>query len=149
VNTPAERSGDAATPESIIRIAYEMISGRAGVLRDWDRWRALHAPGARLIPIEAAADGSRIARVMTPEEFITSRSAFFADHHFYEWETDRQALQYGRLVHVWSSYEAAEEPDGPRIRKGVNSFQLWDDGARWWILSVSWDAVEALEVSNS
>jgi len=26
----------------------------------------------------------------------------------------------------------------------VNSIQLWNDGARWWILSVLWDAVAAL-----
>jgi len=26
----------------------------------------------------------------------------------------------------------------------VNSIQLWDDGTRFWILSVAWDAVEAL-----
>jgi len=136
---------DTTTPETIIHIAYALISGRASEPRDWDRWRALHAAGARLIPIEISDDGARVARVMTPDEFIASRSEFFSRQNFFEWETAREELRYGSLVHVWSSYEAANEPGGNPIRRGVNSIQLWHDGARWWILSVAWDAVEALE----
>ena len=140
---------DTATPGSIINAAYDLISGRAGELRDWSHWRLLHAPQARLIPIEPDGKGNRVAKVMSPEEFITSRSAFFQDHHFYEWETGRQELRYGQLLHAWSSYEAAEEPNGERIRKGVNSFQLWHDDRRWWIISCAWDGVEALLQAKS
>lgn len=135
---------DAESSESIIHTAYALISGRAGDTRDWKRWKSLHAPGARLIPIEAIDEGLRIPRVMTPDEFIASRSPFFAKEDFYEWETSRQEFRCGQLVHVWSNYEAAREPDGKPIRRGVNSIQLWDDGTRYWILSVAWDAVEAL-----
>jgi hypothetical protein len=131
--------------ESIVRTMYALISGRTSELRDWARWRELNAPGARMIAIEKAADASRIARVMSPDEFIESRSQFFLKEDFFEWETDREERRYGDLVHVWSSYEAAHEPAGPIIRKGVNSIQLWHDGTRWWILTVAWDAVEALE----
>jgi len=136
---------DAESSESIIHTAYALISGRMNEPRDWDRWRTLHAPGARLIPIEAPEGGPRKPNVMTPDEFIASRSKFFAKEDFYEWETGREEFRYGQLVHVWSSYEAAREPHGTPIRKGVNSIQLWDDGTRYWILSVAWDAVEALE----
>jgi hypothetical protein len=82
---------------------------------------------------------------MTPDEFIASRSVFFAKEDFYEWETSREEFRCGQLVHVWSNYSAAREPGGALIRKGVNSIQLWDDGTRYWILSVAWDAVEALK----
>lgn len=135
---------DTATPQAIIRAAYALLSGRASERRDWNRWRALHAPGARLIPIEVNDDGARVARVMTPDEYIASRAAFFSQHDFFEWETGREELRYGSLVHAWSSYEAAHEPRGRPIRRGVNSIQLWHDGARWWIVSVAWDAVEAV-----
>jgi hypothetical protein len=144
MNEPPAHSGDTATPESIIRTLYGLLSGRASEPRDWERWRALHAPGARLIPIEAGDGGVPVARVMTPDEYIASRSPFFAQADFFEWETDRRELRFGRLVHVWSGYEAAYEPGGNPIRRGVNSIQLWNDGARWWILSVAWDAVEAM-----
>ncbi len=144
MNEKHEWDSDAATTESTIRTSYELLSGKAHEPRDWDRWRALHAPGARLIPIETGPQGGRTARVMTPDEFIASRTPFLSQNDFYEWETERQELRYGTLVHVWSSYEAAHERGGPLIRKGVNSIQLWDDGMRWWILSISWDTVEAI-----
>ena len=136
---------EAESVESVISRTYALISGRTTEPRDWSAWKALHAPDARLIPIENAEDGSRIARTMTPDEFAESRSKFFLQHDFFEWETAREERRYGRLAHVWSTYEAAHEPGGRVIRKGVNSFQLWNDGNRWWILSAAWDAVEALE----
>lgn len=81
---------------------------------------------------------------MTPDEYIASRSPFFAENDFYEWETAREEHRFGTLAHVWSSYEAGHSPDGPVIRRGVNSIQLSNDGARWWILSEAWDTVEAM-----
>jgi hypothetical protein len=143
------RHDDSATLEAIIRTDYELISGRASEPRDWDRWRALLAPGARLIPIELADDGTRVPRVMTPDEYIVSRRLLLSQQDFFEWETGREELRFGSLAHVWSSYEAAHEPGGRPIRKGVNSIQLWHDGARWWILSVAWDAVEAITTLQS
>ena len=131
--------------DSIVEKMYAVISGRTTDERDWDALRTLYAPGARLIPIEKNPDGSSIARVMTVEEFITSRSAFFRQHDFYEWETAREERRYGRLVQLWSTYEAAAEPGGAPIRKGVNSIQLWHDDKRWWILTCAWDAIEALD----
>ena len=135
---------DSSSSESIIHTAYALISGRAGEPRDWDRWKSLHAPGARLIPIEAPEGGPQKPNVMTPDQYVASRSPFFEQENFFEWETSREELRCGQLVHVWSSYEAAREPNGTPIRRGVNSIQLWDDGTRYWILSVAWDAVEAL-----
>ena len=133
------------TVESVIATMYQLISGRTTEARDWNAWKALHAEGARLIPIERAEDGSRVPNIMTPDEFAESRSKFFLQHDFFEWETAREERRYGQLAHVWSTYEAAHEPGGRIIRKGVNSFQLWNDGNRWWILTAAWDAVEALE----
>jgi hypothetical protein len=138
---------EVATTEAIIRIAYRLLSGRAAEPRQWDRWRALFAPGARLIPLETGPDGMVIARVMTPEEYIESRTPFFSQHDFFEWETDREELGSGRLAHVWSSYQAAHAPGGRAIRRGVNSVQLWHDGMRWWILSIAWDAAAAAEAA--
>ena len=140
---------DSSSSESIIHTAYELISGRAGEPRDWARWLSLHAAGARLIPIGTADGGPRIPNVMTPAEFIESRSRIFEKEDFYEWETARKEFRFGQLVHVWSSYEAAREPGGAAIRKGVNSIQLWDDGSRYWILSVAWDAAEAVTAATT
>jgi hypothetical protein len=144
MNHRSADTDDTSTPEAIIRADYALISGRASEPRDWDRMRTLYAPGARMIPIEAGGDGTIAPRVMTLDEYIASRSPLLSQIDFFEWETSRQEVRHGRLAHVWSSYEAAHEPQGHPIRKGVNSIQLWNDGTRWWILSIAWDAVEAL-----
>ena len=145
----APRPEDVASPEAIVRRAYELLSGRASDVRDWVSWKALHAPGARLMPLEKSSTGALVARVFTPDEFIASRSPFLAQHDFYEWETARMEDRFGAFAHVWSSYDAAAAMRGtPIIRRGVNSIQLWHDGARWWILSVLWDAVAAVTASS-
>jgi hypothetical protein len=142
------RPNDVASPEAIVAAVYEVLSGRAGETRDWDRWRPLYAPNARLIPIERGSDGALIPRALSPEEYIESRTPFLAAGDFYEWETAREELRSGSVAHVWSLYEAARTPGGEAIRRGANSIQLWNDGSRWWILSVVWDAVNAAALTG-
>jgi hypothetical protein len=143
-STRAPRPEDVASPEAIINAVYEILSGGASDQRDWDRWRPLYVEGARLIPIERNEEGKLIPRVLDPEGFIRSRAPMLAAGDFHEWEVSREELRCGSIAHVWSSYEAGRTLHGPAIRRGVNSIQLWDDGSRWWILSVVWDAVAAM-----
>lgn len=142
------RAEDVASPEAVVAAVYEVLSGRAGEERDWVRWRSLYAANARLIPIEKDAEGTTAPRVLSPEEYIESRRPLLAAGDFYEWETTREELRSGSIAHVWSIYEAARTPRGEPIRRGANSIQLWNDGSRWWILSVTWDAVNAAELTR-
>src|SRR4051812_50067045 len=48
--TPAANPADVASIDHIIAALYDVISGPAGKKRDWDRFRLLFVPGARLIP---------------------------------------------------------------------------------------------------
>jgi hypothetical protein len=58
---------------------------------------------------------------------------------FYETEIARRTEQFGRIAHVWSTYESRHDPRDPApFMRGINSFQLFHDGKRWWILSVYW-----------
>jgi hypothetical protein len=142
------RPADVASAEAIVAAVYEIISGRAAEARDWNRWRALYAPSARLIPIERNAQGVLAPHVLTPDEYSESRTPLLAADDFYEWETGREERRSGSIAHVWSSYEASRTPRGEAIRRGVNSIQLWNDGSRWWIVSEIWDAVNAAELTN-
>lgn len=142
------RPEDVASPEAIVKAVYEVLSGRADEARDWDRWRPLYARNARLIPIERDSDGTPTPHALAPEEYIESRTPFLAAGDFYEWETGREERRSGRMAHVWSIYEAGRTPGGELIRSGANSIQLWNDGLRWWILSVVWDAVNAAALTG-
>lgn len=142
-NDSPARLEDVSTPEAIIRTVYELISGNAGAPRDWTRLKSLYFPNARLIPFEADATGRALPNVMSIDQFIDTRSFFFENESFFEWETESRKDVCGSMAHVWSSYEAGRTLHGPAIRRGVNSIQLFNDGTRWWILSTAWDAVDA------
>lgn len=135
---------DVASIDAILAALYDVISGEAGKARDWDRFRSLFAPGARLMPIVRLASGKDTLRVMTPDDYVESGKKRFAEKGFFEKEVARRVERYGNLVHVFSTYEARERAsdEKPFIR-GINSVQLLCDGARWYVVSVMWQAETA------
>ncbi|HZH06175.1 MAG TPA: hypothetical protein VEY69_05825, partial [Lautropia sp.] len=52
---PPARPADVRSVESIVAALYDVISGDAGVKRDWNRFRSLFYPGARMIPTRVDA----------------------------------------------------------------------------------------------
>src|SRR5436190_24323780 len=70
---PAANPADVATMDSIIAALYDVISGPPAP-RNWDRFRSLFVPGARLIPTGRRPTGEVGSRVLTPDEYI-QRSA--------------------------------------------------------------------------
>src|SRR5436190_21641990 len=75
VNTA--KPGDVDTVEHIIAATYDVISGPAGP-RDWDRFRSLFYPGARLIPSRRDDKGVISARVLTPDEYVIRGQSIFS-----------------------------------------------------------------------
>ena len=46
---------------------------------------------------------------------------------------------YGNVVHVFSTYESRHAAsDKTPFARGINSFQLLNDGKRWWIITIYW-----------
>jgi heme-degrading monooxygenase HmoA len=130
---------DVALIDAIIHAVYAAISGPAGP-RDWDQFRSLFAPGARLIPVRETPQGAK-AVVLDVEAYIERVGAYFEAHGFFEHELARRTEQFGNVAHAFStyaSYHAAQ--DTAPFSRGINSFQLLRDGPRWWIVTVFWDA---------
>ena len=138
---PAADPKDVATVDSIVAALYDVISGPAGQKRNWDRFRSLFVPGARLIPTGRRPTGEVVSRVRTPEEYITGSSTLLEQNGFFEREISRRVEKFGNIVHIFSTYEARHkaEDEKPFIR-GINSIQLMNDGTRWWIVTVFWQA---------
>ena len=130
---------DVATPEAIVVALYAVISGDAGVARDWDRFRALFHPTARLMPSGMNREGVGVVRSVTPDEYITRSEPLLVGEGFHEREITRRTERFGRIVHVWTTYESLHSLSDPHpFARGINSIQLFHDGSRWWILSVYW-----------
>ena len=136
---PLGTDEDVASIDGIIRAIYESISGPAGP-RDWERDRKLFYPGARLVPTRPGPDGGgAIADMFDIDGYIASRTPFFEKNAFYEAEFARRTFVFGNIAHVLSAYEARRAPGEEPFLRGVNSIQLFNDGARWWVLSIAWD----------
>jgi hypothetical protein len=126
----------ATSPGTLARALYEIVSGPAGAAKDWAR---LRAPGALITPTLHGDDGF-LAAPQTLEQFIGLNDKLFGQRGFYERELSQDVRVLGHVAHVWSSYETREKEDGPVQNRGVNTFQMLNDGTRWCILSATWDA---------
>jgi hypothetical protein len=136
---PAADPADVASPEAIIDAVYEVISGDAGVARDWDRFRSLFHPTARLVPSGFNPDGDMVVRVWTPEEYVTRAGPLLERDGFHEREIASRTERFGSMAHVFSTYDSRRSADDAEpFARGINSFQLVYDGTRWWILSIYW-----------
>ena len=137
---PAAAPDDVATLDGIMAAVYEAISGPAGAPRDWDRFRSLFIPEARLIPVAVRPDGVSAA-VNSVEDYIALVEPYFEQNSFFEVEIERRVERYGHILHAFSTYESRYAPDDPApFSRGINSFQLMWDGSRWWIVTIFWDS---------
>ena len=125
-----------------MKAVYSTISGDAGSKRDWARFRSLFHKDARLIPAgKNPQTGVVGARAFTPDDYISRSEPFFAKEGFYESEKARRVEIFGNIAHVFSTYESRHTPgDKTSFMRGINSFQLLNDGKRWWIITIYWEA---------
>lgn len=131
---------DVESVNAIINAVYDVISGPAGEKRNWDRLRTLFVPDARMMPTGRKTNGEGVRKVLSVEDYITSSGPFLEKNGFFETEIGRRAEEFGSIVHVFSTYESRKLKDDEKpFMRGINSFQLWNDGKRWWVLSILWE----------
>lgn len=135
------RPADVASIDAIVDALYDCISGPAGP-RDWDRLRHLFLPGARLIPCrKPPGSDAAEARVLSVDEFIAIVEPNAKKQGFFEREVHRRLDRFGAVAQVFSTYESRHAADDPRpFVRGINSFQLFFDGKRWWVVTIFWDS---------
>jgi len=137
---PAAKPADVASPDAILAATYDVISGPAGQQRNWDRFRSLFVPGARLATAVAKKNGSGYeTRVITPEEYAKLADTYFQKNGFAEREISQKAERYANIMQIFSTYESRHDPkDAQPFARGINSFQLFYDGSRWWVVTIYW-----------
>ena len=136
---PPANPADVATMESIVAAVYDVISGPAKATRNWDRFRSLFIPGARMIPTGRRPTGEVLSRVLTPEDYIQRSGPLLEQNGFFEREISKRVEKYGNIAHIFSTYESKHAKDEEKpFARGINSFQLMNDGKRWWVVTVYW-----------
>lgn len=141
---PAAKPADVSSIDAILAAVYDAISGPAGQPRDWDRFRSLFVPGARLIPTVKRPGGEFVSRVLDVEAFIRSATENTKKQGFYEKAVANHVEQFANIAHVFSAYEARHNAtDAKPFIRGINSIQLMNDGQRWWVVTIFWQAEDA------
>jgi hypothetical protein len=138
---PASYAADVSSLDKVLEALYASISGEKGEARDWDRFRNLFIPEARLMPSGPNSEGELGYRIWTPDEYVERAGASLEKNGFFEKEIYRVVEEYGSLVHAFSTYESyRSEADEAPFARGINSIQLMNDGQRWWVVSIYWRA---------
>src|SRR5579862_3934772 len=115
---PAAKPADVASPDAILAACYDVISGPAGPRKD--------KPGIGIF-------------VMTPKDYSDRAGSYFDKNGFVEREASRKTERYGNIMQVFSTYESRHDAkDEKPFARGINSFQLYNDGTRWWIVTIMW-----------
>jgi hypothetical protein len=138
-STPTADPSDVESIDAIMKAVYDVISGPAGQERDWDRWRSLFVADARLIPSGPRQDGTNAYSVLTPEDYATRVGPRLEEGGFFEVEIHRVTDQFGHIAQAFSTYESRRTAEDPEpFARGINSFQLMNDGTRWWVVTIYW-----------
>jgi hypothetical protein len=132
------RPADTDSMDSVVRAVYDVISGPQGP-RDWVRFKALFADGARLISVRVS-NGIATPNVMTPDEFAERSGANAAKSAFYEAPVAQRVETFGNIAHVFSTYESRRAPGDKPFARGINSFQLVHAGGSWKVMTILWDS---------
>ncbi len=136
---PDAAPADVESVDSILAALYDVISGPAGQARDWDRFRSLFIPEARLIPTGRSPEGAHGYNVWSPGEYAEQAGAFLEQNGFFEREIARSEARFGPVVHAFSTYDSKRNADDPEpFARGINSIQLMHDGDRWYVVTIYW-----------
>jgi len=139
---PAANPKDVESIDAIMAALYNVISGPAGE-RDWNRFRSLFLAEARMGAARKKPDGTFSASTFTPDGYVERAGGYFKEHAFYESELARKTEQFGQEAHVFSTYESRNGPGEKPFARGINSLQLFNDGKRWYVVSIFWDEERA------
>lgn len=136
--SPQANAADVDTIEHILGAVYDSISGPAGP-RNWDRFRSLFYTDARLIPSHRDATGKISANTLTVDQYIERAQAIFSKDGFFEATVANRVEAWDHIAHVFSTYESRHAKGEKPFARGINSFQLMNDGSRWWIVTIYWE----------
>lgn len=125
-----------ATLDETVKGLYSVISGPAGQKRDWEKFKSLFTPEARLI---AVVRGRRV--VMTPQDYIDRAGPGLERDGFFEKEASREVKELGPVAQVFSRYESRRKAEDEKpFETGVNLIQLSKGEKGWKIEQVLWSS---------
>jgi hypothetical protein len=125
------------TLDELVKALDDAVSGRAD--KDRTCLRQLLFSDARLAPVTKSREGVYGPHALTVDEWINAVRKR-GSGAFYERQVKVASETYGHIAHVWSTYEIRPTPDGKAVTRGINSIQAVNDGRRWRVAEIMWQA---------
>ena len=122
----------AATPDQVPAALDDAISGPGD--RDRICLRQLMSPDVRLVLM--SANGSRL---FTLDDWINAMQKRGSTALF-ERQIKIKTEAFGRIAHLWCTYEIRPTADGKATTRGINSIQAIFNGQSWRVINVMWQA---------
>jgi hypothetical protein len=130
---------DVSSIDAIIAALYDANTTIVDQKQGVDRLRSLVVPEVRFeATVRRGSDGQRELFSRTLEPYIQSASAGQPRHGLSEREIKRTTEAFGHIVQAFSTYETHRDSADKQLVHGINSIQLFNDGKRWWIVTVYW-----------
>ena len=138
---PAANPKDVSSVDAIIAALYDANTIMVDKKRDPDRFRSLFYPEVRFnsTVVNPAAPQSARLTTWTIDDYVRVAMAGRPRGGFSEREIARTSESFGHIVQVFSTYRTYRDTTDKNPIHGINSFQLFNDGTRWWVLNVLWD----------
>jgi len=138
----AARPEDVASIDGIMQAFYEVVNIAPNAPRQWARDRTLYSPWIRFVATGKSPSGRPEVTTWTHQQLVDATEPLIRKG-FREREIHRIEHRYGHIAHVDSTYETIIGLEKTKQSRGVNSIELYFDGARWWISSVMWQSEDA------
>jgi len=99
--------------------------------------RQLLMPDMRIVLMVRVAEGVLAPHSVTVNEWINAVSKR-GEESLYEHEVRVHTETFGRIAHLWCTYELRPTPDGRATSRGIVSVEAVFDGKNWKLAEVSW-----------
>lgn len=107
---------------------FNVISGPAG-RRDWNRFKELFAPGAKIVTAGES---------LTPDEYVTKNKPWFDANGLFQHPTTMRVERHGDSAHVIASDESRHASNDEKpYEQGATTFDLVRVGEAWKIVTIT------------
>jgi hypothetical protein len=113
----------------------DVISGPGD--KDRTCLRQLLLPDMRLILMTRVSEGVLAPHSLSVDDWIKTVSKR-GNEPLYEREVKVRTESFGRIAHLWCTYELRSTPDGKATSRGIVSIQAILDGKNWRLVEVLW-----------
>lgn len=124
-----------ATLDQLPNAFDEALSGPGD--KDRSCLRQLLLPDMRIELTVRVSDGVLAPHSVTIDDWINAVRTR-GDDSLYEREVKVDTESYGRIAHLWCTYELRPTPNGKATHRGIVSVEAVFDGKNWKLAEVSW-----------